>query len=86
MAERKPFRSSGAKEVFPPGTEGDFILPICMPETNLLVGEDLAILQFETIEGQRVGVPLGIDALSDLHALLGEALRLMSAPEGGTLQ
>ncbi|MHC2016352.1 hypothetical protein [Methylobacterium sp. CM6247] len=86
MAEKKPFRSSEAQEVFPPGTEGDFILPICLPEPELMVGEMLAIILFETIEGQRVGVPVGVETLADLHQLLGEALRLLQAPEGGTVQ
>ncbi|MCC0809423.1 hypothetical protein FPV16_25035 [Methylobacterium sp. W2] len=86
MAERKPFLSNTAKDVFPPGAEGDFILPVCMPNPNLLIGESLAVILVETVEGQRVGVPFSIEALSGLHELLGEALRLLSAPEGGTVQ
>jgi len=33
----------------------DFILPICMPDPELMVREDLAVLVVTTVEGQRVG-------------------------------
>ena len=86
MRERKPFLPSEAQDALPPDSEGDFLLPACVPEIGLLVGENLAVIVMTTVEGQRIGVPLGASALSGLRDTLTEALRIMRAPEGGTVQ
>lgn len=86
MSDRKPFRPSNAKEAFPKPVEGDFMLPFCVPGAEMLMGEDLAVIVVSTVEDQRVGIPMGLQAISDLHALLGEALRMLQAPEGGSVQ
>ena len=86
MTEFRPFRPNEAVEIFPDNAEGDFILPACVPEVDLMMGEEMAVLLLTTVEGQRVGVPLELDALSALYAVLGEALLRMQAPEGGTVQ
>lgn len=86
MDDRKPFLPSEAKDALPAGAEGHFLLPICLPLPGLLMGEDLAVIVLETVEGQHVGVPLGIQALSDLRETITEALRMMQASEGGTVQ
>ena len=84
MSEQKPFLPSKAKDALP--DEGDFLLPICLPGPGLLMGEDLAVVVLNTLQGQRVGIPLGLQAVSDLREVLDEALRMMQAPEGGTVQ
>ena len=84
MSAQKPFLPSKAKDAF--HDEGDFLLPICLPDPGLLMGEDLAVVVLNTLQGQRVGIPLGLQAVSDLREVLDEALRMMQAPEGGTVQ
>ena len=84
MTDPKPFLPSEAKDALPDA--GDFLLPICLPRPGLLMGEALAVVVFTTIEGQRVGLPLGMEALSDLYETLGEALRMMQAGEGDAVQ
>jgi hypothetical protein len=86
MTDFKPFLPSQATELFPAGDAGDYILPICMPEMDLMAGEDMAVIVFTTVDDQRVGVPLELDALSALYAVIGEALLRMQAPEGGSVQ
>lgn len=86
MADQKPFRPSDAKEAFPEPTEGDFMLPFCVSGAEILMGEDLAVIVVPTQERQRVGIPMGLQTVSDLHALLSEALRMLQAPEGGLVQ
>ena len=86
MSDQKPFLPDQAAEPFPPGTTGDFLLPICLPKPELMMGEDLAVVVLTTIEDQRVGIPMGHQALSDLRGLIDEALRMLQAPEGGSVQ
>ena len=62
------------------------VLPLCLPGSNLLIGEDLAMLVLDTIHGQRVGLPLSPQGAADLHAVLGEALRLLQARDRGPIQ
>jgi hypothetical protein len=82
---KPPFRPSDAVDVLGE-TEGDFVLPLCLPQPSLLVGEDLAVVVLDTIHGQRVGLPLSPQGVADLHAVLGEALRLLQARDGGAVQ
>lgn len=86
MAEQKPFKPSEAKDVFATPAPGDFLLLICLPKPDMMVGESLAIVVLTTVERQRIGVPMGHQALSELHDLIGEALRMLQAPEGGSVQ
>ncbi|WCS23537.1 hypothetical protein LOK46_20515 [Methylobacterium sp. NMS14P] len=86
MTERKPpFRPADAVDALGE-IEGDFVLPLCLPGSNLLIGEDLAMLVLDTIHGQRVGLPLSQQGAADLHAVLGEALRLLQARDRGPIQ
>ncbi|NEU13573.1 hypothetical protein G3T14_15745 [Methylobacterium sp. BTF04] len=62
------------------------MLPISLPAPELMMGEGLAVIVLTTVEDQRVGIPMGHQALSDLHKIIGEALRLLRAPEGGSVQ
>ena len=61
----KPFRPGDAIDVLGE-TEGDFVLPLCLPKPSLLVGEDLAMVVLDTILGQRVGLPLSLQGAADL--------------------
>jgi hypothetical protein len=82
---KPPFRPSDAVDVLGE-TEGDFVLPLCLPQPSLLIGEDLAMVVLDTIHGQRVGLPLSPQGAADLHAVLGEAIRLLQARDGGSVQ
>ena len=82
---KPPFRPTEAVDVLGE-TEGDFVLPLCLTQPSLLVGEDLAVVVLDTIHGQRVGLPLSPKGVTDLHAVLGEALRLLQARDGGPVQ
>ena len=84
MDASPPFRPDRAKDAIV--GDGDFLKPICEPKPGLLMGESLAVIVLTTVEGQRVGVPLGMQGLSDLHQVTREALRLMQAADEDTLQ
>ncbi|MBK3406315.1 hypothetical protein H0176_23400 [Methylorubrum populi] len=83
MAEPPPFRPDQAKDAI--DGEGDFLLPICEPKPGLMMGESLAVIVLTTVEGQRVGVPLGMQGLSDLHEVTREALRMLRAKDGDSV-
>ena len=86
MSDAKaPFRPAEAIDVLGE-TEGDFVLPLCLPQPTLMLGEDLAVVVIDTIHGQRVGLPLSLQGVSDLHEILAEALRLMQARDGDPVQ
>lgn len=82
MAGPKPFLPNEAKDALPEGAEGDFLLPACMPYFELLVGEELAVVVLTTAEGQRIGVPMGLQSLYDLRETVSEGLRMLQAPAG----
>lgn len=87
MSDDPPsFKPDAAFDAIPQGAQGDFLLPICLPVPGLLVGEDLAVLVLTTVEGQRVGVPMGVEALSDLQKVALEALRMLQVGEGDAVQ
>jgi hypothetical protein len=83
MTGLKPFLPNEARDALPEGAEGDFLLPVCMPYFELLVGEDLAVVVLNTAEGQRIGVPMGLQSLYDLKETISEALRMLQAPVNG---
>ena len=84
MTDPKPFLPTEASEL--PAGPGDYLVPICIAKPDVLMGELMAVVVFETIKGQRVGVPLGMQAMSDLRVALGEALVSLQASEGGSVQ
>ncbi|KQQ12423.1 hypothetical protein ASF56_04450 [Methylobacterium sp. Leaf122] len=84
MADSPPFRPDTAKDAIE--GDGDFLLPICAPKPGLLMGESLAVIVLTTVEGQRVGVPLGMQGLSDLHEVTREALRMLQATDKDSVQ
>jgi hypothetical protein len=85
VTDSKPFRPADAVDVLGE-TEGDFVLPLCLPQPTLMMGEDLAVVVLDTIHGQRVGLPLSHQGLSDLHEVLGEALRMLQAGDEDPVQ
>ena len=84
MVDSPPFRPDRAKDAIE--GDGDFLLPICAPKPGLLMGESLAVIVLTTVEGQRVGVPLGMQGLSDLHEVTREALRMLQATDKDSVQ
>lgn len=86
MSELKPFLPVQARDTLTIEGTGDSILPICMPASAVMMGEALAVLVLTLIEDQRVGIPMGHQTLSYLHQAIGEALRQMQAPGGGSAQ
>ncbi len=52
---------------------GPFLLPACF-RVELGVGEDLVLLELITNKGQKLLVPLNLDAIAELYDLTGQAL------------
>ncbi len=71
-------------EVPLPG-EGPFQLPLCTDLSAIAIGETLAVLQFETMEGQRVDIPIPIGMLAELKEAAEEALRAATSNRDGTM-
>lgn len=65
--------------------DGIFQLPICMPDVEVALGDMLASITFETVEGDKVEIPVGHQALSNLYQLLGKAPEELG-PNGGPIQ
>ncbi|MCJ2034537.1 hypothetical protein [Methylobacterium sp. J-068] len=86
MSDTKPFLLTAALDALPKGAVGDFLMPLCKSDVGLMMGLDLAVAVLTTIEGQRVGVPLTLESIPSLRTLLTEALRMLQAPEGGSVQ
>ncbi|WP_437871420.1 hypothetical protein ACSD7O_24110 [Methylorubrum extorquens] len=84
MPDSPPFRPDQAKDALE--GDGDFLLPICVPKPSLLMGETMAVVVLTTVEGQRVGVPLGMQGLSNLHEVTREALRMLQATDKDSVQ
>lgn len=84
MPGSPPFRPDKAKDAIE--GDGDFLLAICEPKPGLLMGEALAVIVLTTVEGQRVGVPLWMQGLSDLHEVTREALQLLQASDKDIVQ
>lgn len=51
-----------------------------------MVGQDQAVLVLTTVDGRRVGVPIGVNALTYLQGVITEALRMLQAGDGNALQ
>lgn len=77
----------GAPEPFeiPLVGEGPFQLPLCTDLAAIALGETLAVLQFETLEGQRVDIPVPIGMLVELKQAAEEALLAATAARDGTM-
>ena len=84
MTDLAPFRPDKAAHVQFGEPHSDFILPICLPDPELMVGEALAVLVVATVEGQRVGVPIGVNALEHLRGIVEAGLRMLRKENGDT--
>ncbi|NNM74092.1 hypothetical protein [Enterovirga aerilata] len=71
-------------EIALPG-EGPFQLPLCTDLAAVAIGETLAVLQFETMEGQRVDIPIPIGMLLEIKEAAEEALRAAMADRDGSM-
>lgn len=85
MTEPTTFRLDQAEDALPE-REGDFLLPLCSDKPEVMLGREIAVLVFNTELGQRVGVPIRHQAMSDLRELLTEALRMLQAGDGDAVQ
>ena len=71
-------------EVALPGN-GPFQMPLCMELVTIAIGETLAVLQFETIESQRIDIPVPIGMLEQIRAASEEALRAATTDRDGSM-
>ena len=71
-------------EIALPGA-GPFQLPLCTELGTIAIGETLAVLQFETMEGQRVDIPVPIGMLEQIRAASDEALRAATTNRDGSM-
>ena len=65
--------------------DGPFQLPLCTDLASIALGEALAVLQLETMEGQRVDIPVPIGMLVELKQAAEEALIAATAARDGTM-
>lgn len=65
--------------------DGPFQLPLCTDLAAVAIGESLAILQFETLDGQRVDIPVPIGMLVELKEAAEEALTYATSARDGTM-
>lgn len=85
MTDPEPFRADKAAQLKLGELYTDFILPICLPDPELQVGDALAVLVVTTVEGHRVGVPIGVNGLEHLRGIVEAGLRVVregNADEG----
>ena len=71
-------------EIALPG-EGPFQLPLCTDLAAIAIGETLAVVQFETLEGQRVDIPIPLGMLEEIKEAAEEALQAALSNRDGTM-
>jgi hypothetical protein len=71
-------------EIALPGA-GPFQMPLCTELLTVAIGETLAVMQFETLEGQRIDIPIPIGMLEQIRAASEEALRAATTDRDGTM-
>lgn len=64
--------------------DGPFQLPICTDLKEIAVGESLAVMRFETIDGQRVDIPIPIGMLVEINDAASAALAHAVRKRDGT--
>ncbi|WP_375458311.1 hypothetical protein [uncultured Enterovirga sp.] len=67
-------------EVSFPGP-GPFLLPMCGETVKLVLRELIMVLQIETVQGQRLDIPLPVSALADLAETVVDALKRLTDDE-----
>ncbi|HMO29869.1 hypothetical protein [Enterovirga sp.] len=85
MTDEKDERPRGPEPIeIPLQGPGPFQLPICTDLKDIGLGESLAVLRFETIEHQRVDIPIPIGMLVEIGDACEEALQhAIRARDGG---
>jgi hypothetical protein len=76
---------SGPSEVHLDGP-GPFELPLCSRLESVTIGGTLAVLHFETLEGQQLDIPIPLGALGDISLLALQAANEAAGPREGTVQ
>lgn len=71
-------------EIALPG-DGPFQLPLCTDLVSVAIGETLAVMQFETLEGQRIDIPIPIGMLEEIRDAAVEALQAATTNRDGTM-
>ncbi len=71
-------------EIALPG-DGPFQLPLCTDLAAIAIGETLAVLQFETMEGQRIDIPVPLGMLEEIKDAAEEALQAALTNRDGTM-
>ena len=51
-----------------------------------MVGDALAVLVVTTLEGQRVGVPIGVNALEHLRGIVEAGLQVLQEGDGNGIE
>ncbi|WP_375458976.1 hypothetical protein [uncultured Enterovirga sp.] len=81
-----PRRAPDPIEIPLPG-DGPFQLPICTDLKEIALGESLAVLRFETLDGKRVDIPVPIGMLVEIGEAADEALmHAVKARDGTSVQ
>lgn len=79
--------TSGEPVEIPLVGDGPFQLPICTDLKEIAVGESLAVMRFETIDGQRVDIPIAIGMLIEINDAASAALaHAVRKRDGRTVQ
>jgi hypothetical protein len=65
--------------------EGPFLLPVCDGSVGLGFGDEVAVLEFRTTDGQAVRIPLPRTVIPALHDITSEAMAVITKG-GPTLQ
>ena len=63
-----------------------FEAPMCLDHFEIAVGEVLAVLEFRTLEGAGLRVPIPLASLDGLAAALSAAREVAAGDHSGTLQ
>lgn len=76
MAEDEPDPRPAQRDPIeiPLDGDGPFQLPICTDLKEIAVGESLAVLRLETLDGQRVDIPIPIGMLVEIGDAAEQAL------------
>lgn len=61
-------------------------MKLAASRSDMASEDDLAVLVVTTVEGQRVGVPIGVNALEHLKGIVEAGLRVVRAGNEGPAQ
>jgi hypothetical protein len=58
--------------------DGPFLLPICDGSVGLGFGDEIAVLEFRTTDGQAIRIPLPRSVIPALHDVTKEAMAVLT--------